>query len=225
MIDEQTAAEADLDRIDAELSAEIDSAFASARDADPPDVGELTRDVFSGNGSELAAHGQVHATLPDGDTEDLGLVQAIHRTLDRAMATDDSIILLGEDIGDPSGGGMFKVTAGLSAKYGEDRVRDTPIAESSIIGAAIGASLGGLRPVAELMFMDFLGVAMDQIANHAAKVRYMSGGRTRRADGDPHDGRNGCRTAAFAGASKPGRCTHRASRWSGPAPPLTPPGC
>ena len=96
--------------------------------------------------TELAAHGQVHATLPDGDTEDLGLVQAIHRTLDRAMATDESIILLGEDIGDPSGGGMFKVTAGLSAKYGEDRVRDTPIAESSIVGAAIGASLGGFAP-------------------------------------------------------------------------------
>nr|WP_283612573.1 alpha-ketoacid dehydrogenase subunit beta [Mycolicibacterium poriferae] len=115
--------------------------------------------------------------MPGGDTEELGLVQAVHRTLDRAMAADDSIILLGEDIGDASGGGMFKVTAGLSAKYGEDRVRDTPIAESSIIGAAIGASLGGLRPVAELMFMDFLGVAMDQIANHAAKVRYMSGGR------------------------------------------------
>lgn len=178
LIDENTAAEADLDRIDAELFAEIDSAFATARDADPPDIGELTRDVFSGNGTELAADGQVHATLPDGDTENLGLVQAIHRTLDRAMATDESIILLGEDIGDPSGGGMFKVTAGLSAKYGEDRVRDTPIAESSIVGAAIGASLGGLRPVAELMFMDFLGVAMDQIANHAAKVRYMSGGRT-----------------------------------------------
>ena len=178
LIDENSAAEADLDRIDAELFAEIDGAFAAARDADPPDIGELTRDVFSGNGSELAARGRVHATLPDGDTEDLGLVQAIHRTLDRAMATDESIILLGEDIGDPSGGGMFKVTAGLSAKYGEDRVRDTPIAESSIVGAAIGASLGGLLPVAELMFMDFLGVAMDQIANHAAKVRYMSGGRT-----------------------------------------------
>ncbi|WP_425294915.1 alpha-ketoacid dehydrogenase subunit beta [Mycolicibacterium vanbaalenii] len=115
--------------------------------------------------------------MPSGESEELGLVQAIHRTLDRAMAADDSILLLGEDIGDASGGGMFKVTAGLSAKYGEDRVLDTPIAESSIIGAAVGASLAGLRPVAELMFMDFLGVAMDQIANHAAKVRYMSGGR------------------------------------------------
>lgn len=177
LIDDGVAGEADLDRIDAELAAEIDAAFTSARDATPPDVDELTRDVFADNGCELAAGREVYAGLPNGATEDLGLVQAIHRTLDRAMASDDSIILLGEDIGDPSGGGMFKVTAGLSAKYGENRVLDTPIAESSIIGAAVGASLAGLRPVAELMFMDFLGVAMDQIANHAAKVRYMSGGR------------------------------------------------
>lgn len=177
LIDGGTATAADLDQIDAALGAEIENAFAQARDAAPPDVEELTRDVFVGNGCELAAGGQVLAKPPAGDTEDLGLVQAIHRTLDRAMASDDAIILLGEDIGDASGGGMFKITAGLSAKYGENRVRDTPIAESSIIGAAIGAALGGLRPVAELMFMDFLGVAMDQIANHAAKVRYLSGGR------------------------------------------------
>ncbi len=177
LIEDGTATEADLGRIDAALGTEIEDAFAAARDATPPEVDELTRDVFAGSGSEIAAHGQVHATMPVGETEDLGLVQAIHRTLDRAMASDDSIILLGEDIGDASGGGMFKITAGLSAKYGEDRVRDTPIAEASIIGAAIGAAMGGLRPVAELMFMDFLGVAMDQIANHAAKIRYMSGGR------------------------------------------------
>lgn len=177
LIDDGVAREADLDRVDAELAAEIEAAFTSARDATAPGVDELTRDVFADNGCELASGGQVHAGLPSGETEDLGLVQAIHRTLDRAMASDDAIILLGEDIGDPSGGGMFKVTAGLSAKYGESRVLDTPIAESSIIGAAVGASLAGLRPVAELMFMDFLGVAMDQIANHAAKVRYMSGGR------------------------------------------------
>jgi 2-oxoisovalerate dehydrogenase E1 component len=177
LIEDGTATEADLDRIDAALGGEIEDAFAAARDAAPPEVDELTRDVFVGNESEIAAQGQAHATMPVGETEDLGLVQAIHRTLDRAMASDDSIILLGEDIGDASGGGMFKITAGLSAKYGERRVRDTPIAEASIIGAAIGAAMAGLRPVAELMFMDFLGVAMDQIANHAAKVRYMSGGR------------------------------------------------
>ena len=177
LIDDGIATAADLDRIDADVSAEIENAFVQARDAAPPEVDELTRDVFDDNASELSGSKREQVALPGGETEDLGLVQAIHRTLDRAMAADDSIILLGEDIADPSGGGMFKVTAGLSAKYGEKRVRDTPIAESSIIGAALGASLGGLRPVAELMFMDFLGVAMDQIANHAAKVRYMSGGR------------------------------------------------
>jgi 2-oxoisovalerate dehydrogenase E1 component len=177
LLDDGVATSDLLDAIDAAVAEEIETAFAAARDAGSADVAELTRDVFADNGSELSSPGQAPVSLPDGATEDLGLVQAIHRTLDRAMAADDSIILLGEDIGDPSGGGMFKITAGLSTKYGENRVLDTPIAESSIIGAALGASLAGLRPVAELMFVDFLGVAMDQIANHAAKVRYMSGGR------------------------------------------------
>ncbi|WP_082958312.1 alpha-ketoacid dehydrogenase subunit alpha/beta [Mycobacterium alsense] len=176
LVDEGLADRADLDRIDSELAAEIDAAFTAARDAEFPDADELTRDVFAAHGVEIAAPVTKRAAIPEGETETLGLVQAIHRTLDRAMAADDSIVLLGEDIADPSGG-MFKITAGLSTKYGAHRVRDTPIAESSIIGAAVGAALGGLRPVAELMFVDFLGVAMDQIANHAAKIRYMSGGR------------------------------------------------
>ncbi|OJZ68987.1 dehydrogenase [Mycobacterium paraffinicum] len=177
LIDNATASAAELEAIDAQIAADLDAAFAAAVASAPPDVDELTRDVFAHHGSELSKTAQVVVDLPGGETEELGLVQAINRTLDRAMAADESIILLGEDIGDRSGGGMFKITAGLSGKYGEDRVLDTPIAESSIIGAALGAALAGLRPVAELMFMDFLGVAMDQIANHAAKVRYMSGGR------------------------------------------------
>jgi 2-oxoisovalerate dehydrogenase E1 component len=177
LLDDGIATGDALDAIDAAEAEEVEAAFVAARDAGSVDVDELNRDVFAGNGSELSPHEQQPVSVPEGDTEDLGLVQAIHRTLDRAMAVDDSIILLGEDISDLAGGGMFKVTAGLSAKYGEHRVLDTPIAESSIIGAALGASLAGLRPVAELMFMDFLGVAMDQIGNHAAKVRYMSGGR------------------------------------------------
>ena len=73
---------------------------------------------------------------------------------------------------------MFHVTDGLSAKHGEDRVRNTPISEEAIMGASIGAAIAGLRPLPEIMFMDFLGVAFDQLANHAAKLRYMSGGRT-----------------------------------------------
>jgi len=93
------------------------------------------------------------------------------------------VFLLGEDISDP-GGGVYNVTKGLSVKYGEHRVRDTPISESAIIGAATGAALAGKRPVAEIMIMDFLGVCLDQLANHAAKLRYMTGDKhtsTRRA--------------------------------------------
>ncbi len=102
---------------------------------------------------------------------------AITRALDEALAADDRVVLLGEDIADP-GGGVFGVTKGLSTTYGPDRVRDTPISEQVIVGAAVGAALAGLRPVAEIMFMDFLGLCLDQLANHAAKLRYMSGGRT-----------------------------------------------
>src|SRR5665213_3594480 len=102
---------------------------------------------------------------------------AITRALDEALEADDTVVLLGEDIADP-GGGVFGVTKGLSTKYGSDRGRDTPISEQAIVGAAVGAALGGLRPVAEIMFMDFLGLCLDQLANHAAKLRYMSGGLT-----------------------------------------------
>jgi acetoin:2,6-dichlorophenolindophenol oxidoreductase subunit beta len=102
---------------------------------------------------------------------------AVNQALDGALAEDPDVFLLGEDIEDPAGG-VMKATVGLSTKYGRARVRSTPISEQAIVGAAIGASLAGFRPVAEIMLMDFFAVAMDQVANHAAKLRYMSGGRT-----------------------------------------------
>jgi len=107
---------------------------------------------------------------------ELGFAAAVNAALDVALAADPNVFLLGEDIADP-GGGVYKVTKGLSSKYGLDRVRDTPISESAIIGAATGAALAGKRPVAEIMIMDFLGVCLDQLANHAAKLRYMTGGQ------------------------------------------------
>lgn len=111
-------------------------------------------------------------------SEDITFTQAYNRALDEAMAADPSVIMLGEDIGDKEGGGVFKVTGGLSTKYGNDRVRTTPISEQAIVGAAIGASLAGMKPVAEIMLMNFITVAMDMIVNHAAKLRFMSGGQT-----------------------------------------------
>jgi len=110
-------------------------------------------------------------------TREITFVQALNEALDYAMSADKRVVIMGEDVG--VYGGVFGVTMGLYDKYGPERVRDTPIAESGFIGAAVGAAMMGLRPVVELMFIDFLGVAFDQIYNQAAKLRYMTVARLR----------------------------------------------
>ena len=102
-------------------------------------------------------------------------LEAIRQGMLEEMRKDPSVFLIGEDIG--VYGGAFKVTEGLLDEFGPDRVIDTPISETAIVGAAIGASFVGMRPVAELMTMNFGIVAMDQIVNHASKMRYMFGGQ------------------------------------------------
>ena len=106
------------------------------------------------------------------------ILASLQKALMDALAEDDKVIALGEDIADPEGGGIVGITKGLSTRFGDDRVRSTPIAEQAIVGAAIGASLIGYKPVAEIMLMNFTAVAMDMIVNHAAKLRFMSGGQT-----------------------------------------------
>jgi pyruvate/2-oxoglutarate/acetoin dehydrogenase E1 component len=108
----------------------------------------------------------------------INILQALNRSLADAMAEDEKVLILGEDVADPEGGGIIGVTRGLSTRFGDRRVRSTPISEQAIIGAAIGASLVGWKPVAEIMLMNFTTVAMDMIVNHAAKLRFMSGGQT-----------------------------------------------
>ncbi len=112
---------------------------------------------------------------------------AIRDTLFEEMRRDERVILLGEDVAGGAGGtgeqdaagGIWGTSKGLITEFGPDRVIDTPISESAIAGAAAGAALAGLRPVAEIMFADFIGVCMDQIYNQAAKFRYMFGGKAR----------------------------------------------
>jgi acetoin:2,6-dichlorophenolindophenol oxidoreductase subunit beta len=106
------------------------------------------------------------------------MVQALNRAIDEAMAEDEGVILLGEDVAAKQGGGVFKISSGLTEKYGESRIRATPISEQAIVGACVGAALAGFRPIAEIMLMNFVAVCMDQIVNHAAKLRFMSGGQT-----------------------------------------------
>jgi pyruvate dehydrogenase E1 component beta subunit len=106
----------------------------------------------------------------------ISIREAINQVLHEEMARDERVVVMGEDVANRESGGVYGITAGLADKFGELRVIDTPITESAIIGAAGGAALTGLRPVAELMFIDFLGVCLDQLMNQIAKFRYMFGG-------------------------------------------------
>jgi pyruvate dehydrogenase E1 component beta subunit len=117
----------------------------------------------------------------------LSMRDALNQALHQEMERDARVIVLGEDVSGGAGGssgereaagGIFGVTKGLLPKFGEERVIDTPISESAIVGAAAGAALAGLRPVAEIMFADFVGVCLDQIYNQMAKFRYMFGGKS-----------------------------------------------
>jgi pyruvate/2-oxoglutarate/acetoin dehydrogenase E1 component len=111
------------------------------------------------------------------DTTTMTVLAALNAALDEALAKDSRVFLLGEDLADPASG-VSHVTSGLSTKHGRDRVLDTPISEAAIAGAAIGAAVEGQIPIAEIMIMDFIGIAVDQIVNLAAKARFMSAGRT-----------------------------------------------
>jgi pyruvate/2-oxoglutarate/acetoin dehydrogenase E1 component len=115
--------------------------------------------------------------VSDPTMETMTIAQAINSGYHCAMEADDKIVILGEDVADPIGG-VFKTTKDLSTKFGTDRVRATPIAEGAIAGSAVGLALGGYRGVVEVMFFDFSTHVMDQILNHAAKFRYMTGGAT-----------------------------------------------
>jgi pyruvate dehydrogenase E1 component beta subunit len=107
----------------------------------------------------------------------LTMAQAISEGIAQEMKRDSTVFVMGEDVG--SYGGIFGATGGLLDKFGKDRIMDTPISETAFIGAATGAAAAGLRPIVELMFVDFFGVCMDQIYNHLAKNTYMSGGHVK----------------------------------------------
>ena len=114
-------------------------------------------------------------TTPSANGRIRTFVQAITEALDILLAEDERVFLLGEDIGKM--GGDFGATRGLWEKYGGERVRDTPLSEAAIVGVAVGSAMVGMRPVAEIMFADFIGECYDQLVNNAAKMRYMFDGQ------------------------------------------------
>lgn len=170
----------ELARIDAAAKAEVEAAIAKAMESNATPVSETIIDVFAdsdcvprrGHYPQRSAEGD----LP-GERKTMSMVEAIRDAQHIAMTKNPEVFILGEDVGDPPGG-VFGTNKGLQNEFGINRVRPTPIAEQAIIGAALGASIAGMRPIAEIMFTDFFGVCLDQIANHAAKQRYMSGSAT-----------------------------------------------
>jgi pyruvate/2-oxoglutarate/acetoin dehydrogenase E1 component/TPP-dependent pyruvate/acetoin dehydrogenase alpha subunit len=152
----------------AAVEREADAALEAALQAPAPRPETLAEDIY-------APAAIVRPVAAPGPATDRSYREAINDALREEMARDERVILFGEDVG--RAGGAFKVTVGLQAEFGEGRVRDTPIAENTLVGMALGAALTGLRPVCEIMFVDLMGLTMDQVVNFGAKIRYMTGGQ------------------------------------------------
>jgi 2-oxoisovalerate dehydrogenase E1 component len=180
LLETGTCTEDELAAIEAAAQAEVEDAieWALARQITP--ATETCLDVFA-DAEAVPRRGaypfRAEEVEPKGETASMSISDAVRHAQELAMDKDDRVFLLGEDVGDPPGG-VFRTSLGLQTKFGAKRVRPTPIAEQSIIGAGIGSAIAGLRPIAEIMFIDFAGVCLDQISNHAAKQRYMSGAAT-----------------------------------------------
>jgi 2-oxoisovalerate dehydrogenase E1 component len=157
---------ADLDDLERRVAEEVREGEEKARVAHAPSDASLFEFVLA----ERPAI--VERPLPSGG-EERRFSQAIRAALEHELETDPSVVVFGVDVG--AGGNVFGLTRGLHERW-PDRVRDTPISEAAIVGAGVGAALAGLRPVVELMYLDFLGVCFDQLLNQAAKLRFMTGG-------------------------------------------------
>ncbi len=171
----------DIESCQAEIDRELDEAYAAARAGPWPDPADVERYVLS----EEPPDPRLSVAVPPTEREG-SYVQAVHEALAEAMRADASVIVLGEDIAGGAGlgpplegamGGTFGVTKGLIEEFGSGRVRDTPISEAGFVGAAVGAAMAGLRPVADIMWASFSPYCFDQIFNQAAKMRYMFGGQ------------------------------------------------
>jgi 2-oxoisovalerate dehydrogenase E1 component len=181
LLESGAASVADLEAMEDAAREEVADAIAFALASPVTPAAERYSDLFASDDSVPrpgSYPARADAPPPEGgETRKMSMVEAVRDAHDVALGLDRSVFLLGEDIGEPAGG-LFKTSVGLGAKWGDDRVRNTPIAEQAIIGAGIGSALVGMRPVCEIMFNDFVGVCLDQLANHAGKQRYMSGGAT-----------------------------------------------
>ena len=156
-----------IESIDREVENELARAVGFGRAGAEPTVGAM-------DGAVYAPLGECPSPPPPGHRE-LAFTQALNEALRQEMARDESVFLMGEDVGET--GGIFSVSAGLMREFGEARVRDTPISEAAFVGCGVGAAIAGMRPVVEIQIFDFIALTMDMMTNQAAKFRFMLGGR------------------------------------------------
>jgi 2-oxoisovalerate dehydrogenase E1 component len=156
--------------LESSVARDLDGALDAARAGAGPDVATLHDFVVR------ARPARAEPTAPTDDAPAFRTMDAIHDALEIELATDDSVFVAGIDVGE--GGNVFGLTRGLRERFGE-RVRDTPIAETAIVGLGVGAAMAGMRPVVEVMYLDFVGVCLDQLLNQAAKLPFMTGGAAR----------------------------------------------
>ena len=182
LIEQRLLSEADEERIEGEVKEEVDRAAKAAEAAAAPEPRTAYSKVFARPlrpvpGAPEGASDPVDAPVaPPAPTEgtERNVIDTVRWTQHQLMASDDRVVVLGEDVGPR--GGVFRATDGLAAEFGDGRVLDTPLAESSIIGIGIGLALAGLRPIAEIQFADFIHSGFDQLVSEAARIHYRSNG-------------------------------------------------
>ncbi len=156
----------------ASVRSEMDKAQKLVFSSPPPDANTARLHVWAENGTDPASSNSAEAA----ETKTVSYIQAVNEALSRELETRPEVLVYGEDVG--HAGGIFGATRGLQKKFGTDRVFDTPISESAILGSAVGAAMMGMKPIIEIMWADFMLVALDQIINQAANVRYITSGRS-----------------------------------------------
>jgi len=172
--------EAEFEDLDTLVKGKLDQAMAFSETSPEPDPDELCTDVYAPSKftqADIDAERELRRRVRnDPDMRVIPYAQALQEAMHEEMQRDERVFIFGEDVG--LYGGAYGATRGLYEEFGEWRVLDTPISEATVGGAAVGAAMAGMRPVAEIMYVDFTPLAMDQIANQGAKNRYMFGGKT-----------------------------------------------
>lgn len=168
LVDGRHATPIRLKELEEAVEAELDRAVAFGKQSAEPTIELMEASVY-------APHVEVGTPEPPAGSREVTMVEALNEAIRGEMERDERVFVMGEDVG--LIGGIFQVTRGLRERFGEDRVRDTPISEPTFLGAGVGAAIAGLRPIVEIQIWDFVAMTMDQIVNQAAKFRFMLGGK------------------------------------------------